>query len=105
MDDSVKAALKKCFDQKQRLQIRADTVGVSDRIYRRICGLAQQEVTISLPVSRSFPAETVEEPEFHGNIKIFSFSELAIFPSCAKLKTRKQAELAPNKNYLTGGNA
>ncbi|MBO4405353.1 MAG: hypothetical protein J5821_01335 [Alphaproteobacteria bacterium] len=41
MDDSVKAALKKCFNQKQWLQIRADTVGVSDRIYRQICELAK----------------------------------------------------------------
>ena len=41
MDDTVKAALKKCFDQRLWLQIRADTVGVSDRIYRRICELAK----------------------------------------------------------------
>ncbi len=41
MDDSLKAALKKCFNQKLWLQIRADTVGVSDRIYRQICELAK----------------------------------------------------------------
>ena len=41
MDDGIKAALKKCFDRQQWLQIRADSAGVSNRIYRQICELAQ----------------------------------------------------------------
>ena len=41
LDDRVKAALKACFNRDQWAQIRVDTVGVSDRIYRQICELAE----------------------------------------------------------------
>lgn len=41
MDDEVKAVLKRRFDRQQWAKIRSDTAGVSNRIYRQICELAQ----------------------------------------------------------------
>ena len=41
MDAEIKTVLKRRFDQEQWTKIRSDTAGVSNRIYRQICELAQ----------------------------------------------------------------
>ena len=41
MDAEIKTVLKRRFDQEQWTKIRSDTTGVSNRIYRQICDLAQ----------------------------------------------------------------
>jgi len=41
MDAEIKTVLKRRFDQEQWTKIRSDTAGVSNRIYRQICDLAQ----------------------------------------------------------------